>query len=247
MVLELHAQIRFSNISYRALGRGNGTLAFGAKTPLTAEKADFIADVLLNEYWFIAAPGREFANAAQVDRPGVKIGVGLNTSSDQFLSRTLKSAQLVRGVDAMSRRYAAANWMSGRRAPVVFKSYRSAVSGAKIVPGAFTSDRTMLILPKGRSSAAQAKVIEIVTEAKKTGVVRKALEQTGVTGVRAHLDRSLPVLKQSLLGHCWWRVANPWVEKDAADRLSPKTLGLRATAVRRGLNGGFDFDWRKKQ
>jgi hypothetical protein len=46
------------------------------------------------------------------------------------------------------------------------------------------SDRTMVILPKGRSSAAQGKVVEIVNEAKKTGVIRKALEQTGVRGVR---------------------------------------------------------------
>ena len=56
--------------------------------------------------------------------------------------------------------------------------------GAKIIRGAFTSDRTMVILPKGRSSAAQAKVVEIVSEAKKTGVVRKALEKTGARGVR---------------------------------------------------------------
>jgi len=43
----------------------------------------------------------------------------------------------------------------------------------------------MVILPKGRSSAAQAKLTEIVNEAKKAGVVRKALEQIGVRGVRA--------------------------------------------------------------
>jgi polar amino acid transport system substrate-binding protein len=56
--------------------------------------------------------------------------------------------------------------------------------GAKIVPGTFTSERTMVILPKGRSAAAQAKVVQIVNEAKKTGVIRKALEQTGAKGVR---------------------------------------------------------------
>jgi ABC-type amino acid transport substrate-binding protein len=41
-------------------------------------------------------PGREFADAKQVDRPGIKVGVGRNTSSDQFLSKTLKSAEVVR-------------------------------------------------------------------------------------------------------------------------------------------------------
>jgi len=46
----------------------------------------------------------------------------------------------------------------------------------------------------GRSSAAQAKVVEIVNEAKKTGVVRRALEQTGAKGVRATaLKRTLTI------------------------------------------------------
>jgi polar amino acid transport system substrate-binding protein len=151
---------------------------------LTAEKADFLADVLLNEYWFIAAPGREFANPAHVDRPGVKIGVGLNSSSDQFLSKTLKSAQLVRGVtsvDALRSGQVDVWAASASNIQEVAKR----LPGAKIVPGAFTNDRTMVILPKGRSSAAQARVVQIINEAKKTGIVQKAIDQTGVKGVRA--------------------------------------------------------------
>ena len=48
----------------------------------------------------------------------------------------------------------------------------------------------MVILPKGRSSAARAKVVEIVDQAKKAGVVRKALEQTGGRVFVLRLDRS---------------------------------------------------------
>jgi polar amino acid transport system substrate-binding protein len=80
----------------QSFGKGDWDIGFGGKTPLVAEKADFILDVLLTDFLFLAAPGRQFADAAQVDRPGVKIGVGLDSSSDQFLSRTLKSAELVR-------------------------------------------------------------------------------------------------------------------------------------------------------
>ena len=142
--------------------------------------------MLLNDYLFVAAPGRQFSDAAQVDRPGVKIGVGLNSSSDQFLSRTLKSAELVRltggrSIEALKSGQVDV-WASSASN---IEQVADRLAGAKIVPGAFTSDRTMVILPKGRSSAAQAKVVEIVNEAKKTGVVRKALEQTGVKGVRA--------------------------------------------------------------
>jgi polar amino acid transport system substrate-binding protein len=58
------------------------------------------------------------------------------------------------------------------------------VPGAKIVPGTFTSDRSMLIVPKGRSSATQTKLVEIVNEAKRNGLLQKALEKTGAKGVR---------------------------------------------------------------
>jgi polar amino acid transport system substrate-binding protein len=168
----------------QTFGKGEWDIGLGPKTPLTAEKADFLADVLLNEFWFIAAPGREFANDAQVDRPGVKIGVGLNSSSDQFLSKTLKSAQLVRGVtsvDALRSGQVDVWAASASNIQEVAKR----VSGARIVSGAFRNDQTMVILPKGRSSAAQARVVQIINEAKKTGLVQKAIDQTGVKGVRA--------------------------------------------------------------
>jgi polar amino acid transport system substrate-binding protein len=174
-----------SNVYMQSFGKGEWDIGFGGRTPLAAEKADFISDVLLTDFLFLAAPGRQFADAAQVDRPGVKIGVGLDSSSDQFLSRTLKSAELVRpGVSSIEalRTGRVDVWAASASA---IEQAAKGLPGAKIVPGAFTSDRTMVILPKGRSSAAQAKVVEIVNEAKKAGVVRKALEQTGVKGVRA--------------------------------------------------------------
>jgi len=175
-----------SNTYTQTFGKGEWDIGFGARTPLVAEKADFLLDVLLNDYLFVAAPGgREFANAAQVDRPGVKIGVGLNSSSDQFLSKTLKSAELVRLTGGRSIEALKSGQVDVWAASASnIEQVADRLPGAKIVPGAFTSERTMVILPKGRSAAAQAKVVEIVNEAKKIGVVRKALEQTGARGVR---------------------------------------------------------------
>lgn len=84
----------------RTFGKGEWDIGFGARTPLLADKAEFVVDVVLTDYVYVAADEREFADAAQVDRPGVKIAVGENSTSDQFLSRTLKSARLVRRLPA---------------------------------------------------------------------------------------------------------------------------------------------------
>jgi polar amino acid transport system substrate-binding protein len=184
-VLEL-APYPDSNSYTQSFGRGEWDMGFGVRTPLVAEKADFIVDILLNDYFFVVAPGREFADAARVDRAGVKIGVGLNSSSDQFLSKTMKSAELVRltgGRSIEALRSGQVDVWAASASNV--EQVADRLPGARLVPGAFMSDRTMVILPKGRSSATHAKVVEIVNEAKKTGVIRKALEKTGVRGVRA--------------------------------------------------------------
>jgi len=168
----------------QSFGKGEWDIAIGPPTPLVAEKAEFGPDLTLVDFMYVAAPGREFANAAQVDRPGVKIGVGRNSTADQFLSRTLKSAELVRlgGGSVEALRSGKTDVWAANATNV--QRVADALPGAKVVPGAFTTERHSVALPKGRSSAAQAKLAEIVNEAKKTGVVRKAIEQPGVRGVR---------------------------------------------------------------
>lgn len=166
------------------LGKGEWDIAIGAPTALAAEKADFGPDLVLVDFMYVAAPGREFADAVQVDRPGVKIGVSRNSGPDQFLSRTLKSAELVRlpsggGLEALRSGKADAFFTDAVRA----KRLVDALPGAKIVPEALSVERYTVALPKGRSSAAQGKLAEIVNEAKRTGVVAKAIEQAGFKGV----------------------------------------------------------------
>jgi len=186
--------IPFELVSYansssytQSFGKGEWDIGFGAKTPIVAEKADFIADVLMNDYWYVAAPGREFADASQVDRPGIKIGVGQNSASDQYLSKALKSAELVRSpgadqsVDVI--RSGRVHVWAASASTVAQLAQR--VPMAKIVPGTFMSDATMLILPNGQSVDVKTKILEIVNEAKNSGVLERALKQTGVDGVRA--------------------------------------------------------------
>jgi polar amino acid transport system substrate-binding protein len=59
---------------------------------------------------------------------------------------------------------------------------------AKIIPGAFLSVRMAVALPKGRSSVAQSKLAEIINEAKRTGIVQRAIDESGLQGVRAALN-----------------------------------------------------------
>jgi polar amino acid transport system substrate-binding protein len=173
-----------------SFGKGAWDIAFGSPSPLVSDKAEFIAELLLVDYVYVARPGREFADASKVDQPGVKIGAGPNSVSDQFLSKNLKSAQLIPissgagGADELRTGKVDVWATSASNVPRLLDR----VPGAKMLPGAFTSERQGVFLPKGKSSAAQKRVAEIITEAKKAGMVQKTIKQLNLVGVRAAPD-----------------------------------------------------------
>ena len=148
---------------------------------------DFSADVILIDFVFVAAPGREFADAGQVDRTGIKIGVGRNNSGDVFLTRTLKSAELVRGPgDTASGIELLRTSGADLYAALATNALEivAGLPGARIIPGAFETVTFAVALPKGRSSAAQSRLMQIVNDAKGTGMVKETIEKSGLKGAQ---------------------------------------------------------------
>ena len=170
-------------------------IAIGPRLLAPADKADLTADVWLVDLNYFAAAGRGFANASEVDRPGVKVGTIQNSPSDRFLTRTLKSAALVRlplsenfPMDAIALLRDGGADAFGADCELI-----AAIAGGypqgRIVPGAFTTVRAAVALPKGRSAAAQARLAGLVAEAKRSGVVQQAIARAGLGhGVRVAPD-----------------------------------------------------------
>ena len=156
------------------------------KNAVVARLLDFSADLFFIEYVYVAAPGREFASPAAVDAPGIRIAVPRNASADVFLGRTLKSAQLVRVDGDLN---VGIELVRAGKADVYASSINSGhlmasrMPGAKIV-GTFYTVPFAVAMQKGRSAGAQATLLQLVSEAKATGLVRKALEEAGAKGVR---------------------------------------------------------------
>jgi polar amino acid transport system substrate-binding protein len=179
----------------QSFGKGEWDIAIGPRVLAPADKADVTPDVWLIDLLYLAAVGKEFASADQVDRPGVKVGTIQNSPSDRFLTRTLKYAELVRLPLSSNFPGDAIEMLRGGKADVfgadsgLIDSIAGGYLGTKIVAGAFNTVHAAVALPKGRSSAAQAQLAEIVNEAKRTGVVQKAIEQAGLgNGVRVAPD-----------------------------------------------------------
>jgi ABC-type amino acid transport substrate-binding protein len=170
-------------------------VAIGPRVLAPAEKADVTSDAWLIELLYLAAPHHMFGNVGEVDREGVKVGTIQNSPSDRFLSRTLKSATLVRLPLSTSFPADAIDMLRNGTADVfgADSGLIAAISGGypegKIVPGAFDTVRVAFALPKGRSGAAQARLAELLAEAKQAGVVQRAIDAAGVkSGVRVAQD-----------------------------------------------------------
>jgi polar amino acid transport system substrate-binding protein len=149
----------------------------------------------LIELLYLAAAGRDFVSADQVDRAGVKVGTIQNSPSDRFLTRTLKSAMLDRIPLTSNFPADAVEMLRSGKADVfgadsgLIDAIADNYPGAHVLPGAFNTVRAAIALPKGRSAAALDRLVEILKEAKRTGIVQKAIEQAGLrSGVHVAPD-----------------------------------------------------------
>lgn len=179
----------------QSFGKGEWDIAIGPRVLAPADKSDVTPDVWLIDLLYLAAARKQFAAADQVDRPGIKVGTIANSPSDRFLTRELKSAQLVRLPLSPSFPKDAIEMLRDGKADVfgadsgLIDSIASGYPDAKIVPGAFNTVRAAVALPKGRSNAAQVRLAEILMQAKRSGIVQKAIEQAGLKrGVRVAPD-----------------------------------------------------------
>jgi polar amino acid transport system substrate-binding protein len=175
----------------QSFGTGEWDIAIGPRVLAPADKADVSPDLWLIDLLYLAAAGRDFGGADQIDRPGTKVGTIENSPSDRFLTRSLKSAQLVRLPLSANFPADAVELLRGGKADVfgadagLISAIAGAYPDAKVVPGVFNIVHAAVALPKGRSPSAQAKLTELVNEAKHTGVVQNAIDQAGLrSGVR---------------------------------------------------------------
>ena len=169
-----------------SFGKTEWDIILTGKNAVVAKLVDFSADLFLIEYVYVAAPGREFANPAAVDAPGIRIAAPRNASADVFLSRNLKAAELIRvdgdlavGVEMLRAGKAdvyTTNLNGGRKMV-------ARMPEAKIV-GAFHTVTFSVAMQKGRTAAALDRLTGLVNEAKAAGVLQRALDKADAQGVR---------------------------------------------------------------
>jgi polar amino acid transport system substrate-binding protein len=131
---------------------------------------------------FLVAPGSAIASVADANAKGVGIGGVANTATFRAAVKATPNATHVEfaKVDA-----AAQAMLEGRIATIALSRESlggliTKIPGSRILGDAFLNSSTAVCVPKGRP-AALAYVSEFIEQAKASGLVRKALDEMGLT------------------------------------------------------------------
>ena len=173
--------------SVDAVKGGQADIGFFAIDPMRSEGFRFTAPYVLIEGAYLVRESSALHDNAEVDRPGTRVMVGKGSAYDLFLTRELKTAQLLRAptspavVDA----FLAQNADVAAGVKQQLEADASRVAGLRLLPRRFLVIEQAMGLPAARGEAAAKVLGAFVESAKASGFVARALQHHGIQGARA--------------------------------------------------------------
>ena len=148
-----------------------------------AQVGGFSPPLLQVDYTYLVPAHSSIRNAADVDRPGVRIAVVRDHASTLALGRILRQAEQMEAetadaaFDLLRIGYVDA-WASVRPALL---DYCCRLSGSRVLGDSYGANFPALVVAKGRT-ARLAYLKEFVEEAKASGLVQRTIERAGQAG-----------------------------------------------------------------
>jgi len=166
--------------SLAALLAGRADICFLGIEPARADEVAFTPPYVLIEGVY-AVPGRSpLATAADVDSPGVRIGVKRGSAYDLFLSRTLRHAAVVRGAEGTEVfRTENLEAAAGVREPVT--EFVASHPGIRLIEGRFMEIRQAVGTTKARRPETIRFLHGLVEDLKASGFIADSLRRSGQT------------------------------------------------------------------
>lgn len=180
--------VEFSRVAQviDALKAGEVDFTFTNATEARARDVDFTAPLLRLELGYLVPPGTPITTVAQIDRPGVRVGVSQGSSSQGVLPGLLQQARVV---PVPSLNQAAIQLQGGAldafatNKGILFE-LADGVPGARVLEGRWGSENLAIATPKGRQ-AAMPWLREFAQEAQRSGQLAAMAQRAGLRGLAA--------------------------------------------------------------
>lgn len=162
--------------SHAATAGGETDVCFLAIEPAREVAIAFTAPYVVIEGVYVVPRDSAFAKAADVDRPGVRIGVNRESAYDLFLSRTLEHASLVRGEDGIDEfRNQGLEVLAGIRQPMT--EFVAANPDVRLIEDRFMQIRQAVGTSVTRQPESVRFLRDLVEELKANGFVAEGLRR----------------------------------------------------------------------
>jgi polar amino acid transport system substrate-binding protein len=140
----------------------------------------------------LVAAGSTIQGVADADQSGIRIAVARGDTSDLYLTRALKRAELVR-TDSIAAavellRTAGVNAVALNRPSLIAQS--ATLPGSRVLSDGFADIYSAMAVPKGHDGWL-AYINEFIEDAKVSGLVSRMIETLALQGVRVAPPESL--------------------------------------------------------
>jgi polar amino acid transport system substrate-binding protein len=164
--------------SYEALHTKVADIGFLAIEPEREGDLAFTAPYVLIEGVYVAPDGTAIASAADVDQHGVRVGVKRGSAYDLFLTRTLATAEIVRGDEGVEL-YAEQGLEIGAGIRQPATAWVRAHPGHRVLEPAFMQIRQSVATRRDRDVASIDFLRGVIEELKASGFVAESLARAG--------------------------------------------------------------------
>jgi polar amino acid transport system substrate-binding protein len=169
--------------SLAALLSGAADIGFLGIEPARAAEVAFTAPYVLIEGVYAVPAACALWSVADVDAPGIRVGVKQGSAYDLYLSRTLQHATVVRGAEGTSAFLSAGlEVAAGIREPVT--SFVADHPGLRLIDGAFMEIQQAVGVARARKDPGTVAFLAgVVEELKASGFIADALRRSGQAAV----------------------------------------------------------------
>jgi polar amino acid transport system substrate-binding protein len=165
---------------FEALKRGAWDIAFLAIDPARSTEIIFTAPYVIIEGTYMVRADSPLKRVAEVDRAGVRVAAGAGSAYELFLTRTLKSAQLVRrptGAEAFEAFMSEGLEAMGSVRQVLLQ-FAKTHSGLRVMDDSFMTIKQAMGTPRPREAGAGF-LSSFIEQQKRSGFVAAALQRSG--------------------------------------------------------------------
>jgi len=163
-----------------AVAKAECDIAFMPQDAERAKRVDFGPAYYFIESTYLVPAGSTIKNIEEVNRPGRRIIAISNTTTARSARRTAPNAAVeeVASVDQLTEMARQGQGDAFALSHDSFAGLLPKLPGARVLPGNFQQTGIAVAVPKGRPVALQI-ATELVEVAKKSGLVRRALDAAG--------------------------------------------------------------------